>query len=224
MNERPASIAEPSPTVATPRDPKEEKEGVGENQDNEEQQDAQKSPEATPTPTGQTAETPVTPTLIKTEPATIAGDIPPSVAATPANVLDLPVHARPVLELPSSSPSTGSFSGDNNTPPSREPSTSDADGKSSLEKVAISPLERTPSVVTNPLDRNYSAPVGLGVSESGGWGDSWNPGDTGGTEPYGYSSGLTEPQNEHTTTTEEANAPEQEEEDVCFKCRNAYTS
>jgi hypothetical protein len=191
-SERSNSSVEASPAVATPRDTKGEA-NVSITIDNSDEPQA--TQEAAPTPTAETVAV-TTPTLAHPEPPSTVEGIPPLVAATPANVLDLPAHARPTLELPSSSPSTESLSGDTHTPPSREPSNSDAEGKSSLEKVAISPLERTPSILPNPLDRSYSVPVGSGLAgEVGGWGDSWNPGP-GRADPFGYNSGQTESQNE----------------------------
>ncbi|KAG8814056.1 ATP-dependent DNA/RNA helicase, partial [Serendipita sp. 399] len=82
--------------------------------------------------------------------------IDPSTPATPSNMLDIPPPTNP--EPIPSSPRPPSV--DTQVTPShilsRDPSTSDAEGKSSLDKVAISPLERTPSSVPNPLDRNFT--------------------------------------------------------------------
>jgi hypothetical protein len=217
-NERSNSSVEASPVVASPRDSREEAKPPIAAESSDEHQAGQKSPEAGPTPTAETIAA-TTPTLLHPEPPVAAEDIPPLVAATPANVLDLPVQTRPMLELPSSSPSTESLSGDTNTPPSRETSTSDVEGKSSLEKVAISPLERTPSMLPNPLDRNYSAPVSSELAGGvGGWGDSWNLG-SGSADPFAYNPGQTESQSEPepsqaSTGGETSVAKQQEEEDV----------
>lgn len=211
-SERSNSSVEASPAVATPRDTK----GEGKVSITIDNSDEPQVTQSGLTPTAETA-TVTTPTLAHPEPPITAEEMPPLVAATPANALDLPAHVRPTLELPSSFPSTESLSGDTHTPPSREPSTSDVEGKSSLEKVAISPLERTPSMLPNPLDRNYSVPVSAGLGgEAGGWGDSWNPG-IGSADPFGYNSRQTESQGEPEPSLAisggETNAVKREEEE-----------
>ncbi|CAG8556066.1 17613_t:CDS:10, partial [Acaulospora colombiana] len=139
----------------------------------------------------------------------------PSDSAEPEGV---PVLSQPTLEIPSSTPDT-SFSNDNQvTPPhslTRVQSTSDIESKSSLDKVAISPLERTPAMLPNPLDKTYTAPPPLSLGSemgAGGWGDGWNPAPSNGNF-YAVSNTSAQPALEQSPTHGEEAAKEREEED-----------
>jgi hypothetical protein len=157
-----------------------------------------------------------TPTLSAADSFTVPSELPPSVTVPSPNL----------AEVPSTSPSNASLSGDNQTTPphasSREPSMSDIEGKNALNKVAISPLERTPNLLPNPLDRNFSAASGL--VEVGGWGDSWNAGT--GATPYGigaHAESHTRPEPSPVTAEgySTVKEPEEEEDVSTERCKSA---
>jgi hypothetical protein len=151
-----------------------------------------------------------TPTISAADSSIVPSELPPSVTTSAPNLVEVP------------SPSNGSSSGDNHTTPphaySREPSMSDIEGKNALNKVAISPLERTPNLLPNPLDRSFSAAGGLG--EVGGWSDAWNAG-TGATS-YGigtHTDSHTGPEPSPVTAEGYGTVKEPEEEDVSTERR-----
>lgn len=211
MGDPPISTAESSPAVTTTVETKEE------NTEDDHDEQAGKGPtvpkgsHATPTQ-DETVHTinhhdATTPTLSAADSFTVPSELPPSISAFAPNL----------AEVPSTSPSNASLSGDNQTTPphvsSREPSMSDIEGKNTLNKVAISPLERTPNLLPNPLDRNFSAASGLG--EVGGWGDAWNAGTS--ATPYGIGTRAeshTGPEPSPVTAEGYGTVKEPEEEDV----------
>jgi hypothetical protein len=214
-----STIAQDSSATATTKPEQKEKES--EPKQPEAHEDANKvatTPLATPTQTteGQPVDSmePGTPTLTKSEPI----HPPDSLQELSSEVLHVPT--QPTLEIPSSSPSDTSLSNDHQiTPPhslTREQSTSDIEGKSSLDKVAISPLERTPAMLPNPLDKTYAAPPPLSLGNDmavGGWGDGWNPSPSNGNF-YAASNANTQAAVEQSPTHGEETAKEREEEDV----------
>ncbi|KAG9055820.1 Vacuolar protein sorting-associated protein 5 [Serendipita sp. 407] len=140
--------------------------------------------------------------------------IDPSTPATPSNMLDIATPTNPNPEPMPPSPRPPSV--DTQVTPShmlsRDPSTSDAEGRSFLDKVAISPLERTPSSLPNPLDRNFTvSSLSIGP-EMGGWGDTWNPGSSNGNA-YGYSETPVGAAKSTIATEGQIEAKEQDEED-----------
>ncbi|PVG02045.1 Vps5-domain-containing protein [Serendipita vermifera] len=202
---------------ASPAAKTEQKDKDSETETPEANEDANKvatTPLATPTQTTEerpsdTTE-PGTPTLSKSEPSH-PPDSPPKSSSE-----ELPTLPQPTLEIPSSTPDT-SFSIENQiTPPhslTREQSTSDIDGKLSLDKVAISPLERTPAMLPNPLDKTYTAPPPLSLGGEmgvGGWGDGWNAGPSSGNF---YTAPNMSAQPEQSPTHGEEAIKEREEED-----------
>ncbi|CCA75360.1 related to vacuolar protein sorting-associated protein vps5 [Serendipita indica DSM 11827] len=164
------------------------------------------------------AKEPSTPTLPTADSAT--SEIPPTVVATPSNILDVPTSTstdEPSPASPSDASITISTSEVAQVTPahshisSRDPSSSDVERQSFMDKVVVSPLERTPSMPPNPLDRNFSAPVlGAAALDSGGWGDGWSTDNMSHSFPVpGASVGQSEQQDgERAAATEEEEDPD----------------